>query len=64
MKKRAQEAEEKRKMQGKAYKGVKSKIAGNMKVIDKTNRDNGYINPHLVDKNKRLISPQKLNKMK
>ena len=51
-------------MQGKAYKGVKSKVAGNMRVIDKTNRDNGYINPHLVDKNKRLISPAKLNKMK
>ena len=51
-------------MQGKAYKGVKSKVAGNMRVIDKTNLDNGYVNPHLVDKKKRPISPVKLNKMK
>ena len=64
MKKRAKEVEEKRRMQGKAYKSVKSKVAGNMRVIDKTNRDNGYINPHLVDKKKRPISTATLIKMK
>ena len=41
----AKELEEQRKLKGKAYDGVKSKIARNMKVTDKVNRDRGYANP-------------------
>ncbi len=36
------ELDQKRKLQSKAYSGVKSKIARNMKVIDRTNKDLGY----------------------
>ena len=39
---RGQELDKKRKQQGKAYTAVKSKIAGNMKVIDRTNKELGY----------------------
>ena len=51
-------------MRHKAYSGVKSKIAGNMKVIDRTNQNNGYVNPHLVDAKKRPMSSSTLNKIK
>ena len=52
---RAQEQEKKRKMQGKAYEGVKSKLARNLKVIDHVNKtDFGYVPPH-----KRPMSAQK-----
>lgn len=51
VKKRGLELDKKRKMQGKAYDGVKSKIAGNMKVIDKVNRGQGYrVNPYAAKK--------------
>ena len=43
---RAQELDTKRKMKGNAYTGVKSKIARNIKVIDRVNRDHGFISPH------------------
>ena len=33
-------------MQGKAYEGVKSKIARNIKVVDRVNRQNGYTSPY------------------
>ncbi len=39
---RGQQLDKKRKQQGKAYSAVKSKIAGNMKVIDRTNKELGY----------------------
>ena len=42
----AKELEQQRKMKGKAYEGVKSKIARNMKVTDRVNRGRGYANPH------------------
>ena len=51
-------------MRHKAYSGVKSKIAGNMRVIDKTNQGKGYVNPHLVDAKKRPMSSATLNKIK
>ena len=39
--------DEHRKMQGKAYEGIKSKIARNMKVIDRENKKQGYrANPY------------------
>ena len=40
--KRGQQLDKKRKQQGKAYSAVKSKVAGNMKVIDRTNKELGY----------------------
>lgn len=49
------EAEAKRKMQGSAYSGVKSKIARNVKVIDRVNRDHGYNNPHALSPKKRPL---------
>ena len=64
VRRRAKEQEEKRKMRHKAYSGVKSKIAGNMKVIDRTNQGKGYVNPHLVDAKKRPMSSSTLNKLK
>ena len=33
-------------MKGKAYSATKSKIARNLKVIDRVNRDQGYFNPY------------------
>ena len=43
---RAQELDSKRRMQGSAYTGVKSKIARNIKVVDRVNRNHGFISPH------------------
>ena len=48
VKSRGAELDKKRKMKGKAYEGVKSKIARNIKVVDKVNWDSGYRNPHLL----------------
>ena len=48
---RAEEQETLRKMKSRAYEGVKSKIARNIKVIDKVNRDRGYISPHRLRTN-------------
>ena len=44
---RAEELDAKRKMKDKAYMGVKSKIARNIKVVDRVNKkEYGYVPPH------------------
>ena len=48
VKSRGAELDKKRKMKGKAYDGVKSKIARNIKVVDRVNYEAGYRNPHLT----------------
>ena len=58
---RGEELDKKRKMQGKAYEGVKSKIARNIKVVDRVNREHGYVSPY---KHRRPVTtsttPQKI----
>ena len=52
-------------MQGKAYVGVKSKIAANMRVIDKVNRKQGYTgNPYAGKKRPASGSTLKQRKFK
>ena len=54
VKKRGQDLDNKRKMKGKAYEGVKSKIARNIKIIDHVNKvEFGYIPPHKQSPSKR-----------
>ena len=65
VKERGKQLEQHRKMQGKAYEGVKSKIAQNMKVIDKVNRKQGYRgNPYAAKKTPQSASTMTKRKFK
>ena len=48
-------------MQGRAYEGVKSKIARNIKVIDKVNRSKGFVSPYRSPRRKQ--SPKQKSTM-
>ena len=57
--KRSKAMDEHRKMKGKAYDGVKSKIARNMKVIDRENRKAGFFqNPYKAGKSPVKVPPR------
>jgi len=45
VKKRGEDLEQKRKLKAKAYIGVQSKIARNIKIVDKVNREKGFTSP-------------------
>ena len=54
VKKRGQELDSKRKLKGKAYDNVKSKIARTIVVRDRVNKEEfGYIPPHKMSPRKR-----------
>ena len=71
VKKRGDELAQKRKKQGQQYEGIKSKVAANMRVIDKVNRRQGFNqNPYAGKKKpqsastmqkRKLMPPRKLN---
>ena len=54
VKRRGQELDKKRKMKGKAFEHVKSKIGQNIKIIDRVNKvEFGYIPPHKLSPTRR-----------
>lgn len=44
-------------MQGRAYEGIKSKIGRNMKVINRVNREKGFVSPVKLQRPQTAMKP-------